>query len=402
MYLRKRSTFVQNLSTLTVANLPAQTKKISIDRTWPLEEIIVIVTATAKAALSSVTAFGLLNLLKRATLEVNDGIQPRKIVDATGYGLLAMAINEGANLDRATLETIIATNTPATINTGIYQVAYRIPLVHPQFTEGLRVRSLLPINLYQQDPVLTLEFGAAADISGTADPFSAISYHVVLVKREMSAAQIGGILNSGGFISSDLVETQFPIAALTGSEQRFTVPSPGQYTGLTMVQLNNSILADLSASTTIGSETRWRIESGQVVLRDWAMKFLQIENDYSRPLNRAVQASVHGLGAPIDAAGATTGTAWTGSKPFFVPGSLGGAMAAGQCVQIPAVVTLDFLSDGLTDANELGSLLDTNLPADKGLKVEIIGSVTTTGTSSLNLIGRRLFGDLSKYQAYKG
>jgi hypothetical protein len=65
---------------------------------------------------------------------------------------------------------------------------------------------------------------------------------------------------------------------------------------------------------------------------------------------------------------------------------------------------MDFLTDGQSEdiARELGSVLDCNTPANTGLKMEIVGAPTSVSTnaSQLNLMGRRLFGDLSRWQKF--
>jgi len=84
---------------------------------------------------------------------------------------------------------------------------------------------------------------------------------------------------------------------------------------------------------------------------------------------------------------------------------LGGAVAASTSFQPAASVMLDFLSDGVPSdgVNELGSVLDLNIPARSGLKMEIITNVASVATngSTLFVMGHRLYGDLSKWQSVK-
>ncbi len=133
-----------------------------------------------------------------------------------------------------------------------------------------------------------------------------------------------------------------------------------------------------AATTTVGSETRWRIETGGSVIREWRMKHLQIVNDMSRPGN---------------------------SDNLTYSPSIGPVLAANTRYQEPGSVFHDFLSDGFgDDGNELGSLLNCNLAADSGLKMEIVGDVAAPvgNAAQLFVMGHRYFGGLSKWQAFKG
>ena len=83
------------------------------------------------------------------------------------------------------------------------------------------------------------------------------------------------------------------------------------------------------------------------------------------------------------------------SSPMF-----GGGVLTNTNFQAAASTMLDFLGDGTSqDSNdELGSLLNCNLSST--LKMEFIGqpaSVATNG-STIYVMGRRHFGDLSRWK----
>jgi hypothetical protein len=398
--------------TLTTLNFPQQTLRIPIPRSWALEEIFITVQFTSKAAITTQFAYGLLNALRRVSLEINDGIQPRTPVNVTGPGLLQLISHEGIGLDRSTLSVMGQLGQGFLANTGVYRITYRIPLVHPAITGGLRAKCLLPVHLFPQDPILVLDFAPAAEIcSAVADPFSAAAVEVWTFRRDFPRrfAQYINDQTKGNpiqwFIRSDIQETIYPLStSLTSSEQRFEIPKPGQYSSLLMHMLKGNAaltLADISASTAVGTETLWRIESAGTVFRQWRMKQAQTLNDYSRVTEQAGIFNLNVL--TLDALKLTqTGTAVITATNVMVPNTnWGGALALGYGVQDPHSVFHDFLTDGLTDVDELGSLLDCNPTALAGLKMEIIGAVTTPANqaSSVGLVGRRFYDDLSKYQA---
>jgi hypothetical protein len=382
MMTPKRLTYLSPAA-LQVAsgNLVGTTVKLAIDRTWPIEEIIVLMDIRAHGTpLSTLTCDGVLKLLKRVNFSINDGIQPRSAVDFTGPGLLEYALHAGLNLGPGTMECIRATIAGTLVASSYYRIGYRIPLVHPIITEPLRTRMLCDVNNHPQDPVLTLDFGTTAEMAGAGTQCTVELADVILVRRQVSRELDERILKDGGFIKSDLIETAFQIGTGVSGEQRWQVPTPGQYANLLLRHYKGGAAVtrnDVSETLTLGSETRWRLESGGVVIHDWRNKHLQELNAYSRVLNSSDQT--------------------------YAPNP-GEALAAATLYQDPAHVMLDFLSDGVNGnqpANELGSLLDCNLPTNSGLKMEVIGSVGSVATngSTLYIGGQRFFGDLSRWQA---
>jgi hypothetical protein len=397
MLLKKRMTYISNddlnLTGTEADNLSAKTLQTKIDRTWPLEEIIVSAEVLVdNAALTDAVTFGLLNIVKKLTLEINDGNQPRNVVNVTGPGLLIYCANAGHTLSHSTLAALAGTRKKRYETTGIYRIDYRIPFAPPQINDPLRTRCLLPVHLYPQDPVLSIQTGAAADLDGTdTDPITSLGIDVILKRREMPKAVTDQILSTGGFLNGDLIEKQQTLAgSLTDVEQRVEVPTPGEYTGLAVYHIKGGTkgtIDDISANTSVGSETRWRLEAGGVVFQDWRMKHMKAINDQSRPLTAAYVLE--------DVAANTN----------ILSANFAGARGTGNGVESPSCIFLDFLTDEIHDANELGSCLDANIPANSGLKLELIGNVTTpaasTIASSINLVGHRFFGDLSAYKAIK-
>lgn len=359
-------------------SLPGTTQRWAIDRTWPIEEIILIVEGVVNAQLTNLVD-GPLAAVSRINLSINDGVQPRSVVECSGVGALEYAMRAGLNLDRATLQTWTQSARLGTVAAAMaFRVCYRIPLVHPFITEPLRTRMLLDVNNHPQDPVLTVDFNPLASYA-SAGSLTSLGAEVVLVRKQMPDALNQSILKSGGYIPFDLVETPFNIAV--AGEFRLPVPTPGQYESLLMrvyqgiagpVQSRTPI----DAVTTQNSESRWRLETGNRVLHDWRMKHLQCIGDYSGVANTAIQASSPNAAGPVAA-----NTSW----------------------QPASSVMLDFLSNGVADVSELGGLLDCNSPVKLGLKMEVIGNAAApaAGTHTVYLMGHRLFGDLSAWQAVK-
>lgn len=378
MMLKKRNQFFNppTMQGITVQGTP---QTFEIPNTQPIEEITVLVSGTVGGTALTLTGVdNILSLVKRIVLSVNDGVQPRSQVDFSGVGLLEYASQVGLNLDRSTLETVrLSKGATVAANMG-FRIGYRIPIVHPMVTEPLRTRMLLPCHTWAQAPQLRLEFANAAEMY-SAGALTGLTVEVIVKYRVMPADLTKSIIGGGGFIPSDLIETPYTIATGVGGEQRFPIVTPGQYmNAMIRTYLGGATVTRdvIDQVTTVGSESRWRIESGLAVLTEFRMKHLQTENDQSRVANVLSQTS----------------------SPNF-----SGAVAANTSWQPAASVLLDFMTDGLDSADELGSLLDCNIAPQAGLKMELVGNVANVATngSTIYIGGHRLFGDLKKWQAVR-
>ena len=422
MFLEQRQNYFTppqfNLSGSTILG---QRATWPIDRTWPIEEIIVHVGFTVTSSAMTQTTAGtpdtfdnILQLVSRITLGINDGTQPRNVIDISGVGALEYCSQVGFNLDQATLQLIaLSQNTGASaIGTGAYELTYRIPMVNPMVGEPLRSRMLLPVHTFPQDPVLTLYFNTLAGMGLTVGTMGAVYVDVELLRRVPTAQSEKTLQATApkdqpanrrtGYIPFDLIETPFSIAPGVGTEQRLALPIPGQYMSLLMRQylggaaISRDVIDSGGIGDTVahgfGAENRWRLESGSVVIREWKWKHLRAMNDWNRPVN--------GLGGNLWAASASAGSPtseFNSSPNFGLPKSSTNFRAASSTLH-------NFLLDGLSGdtGTELGSLLDCNTPFNNGLKMEIIGTPASVATNAsyLYVVGHRLFGDLSRWTMF--
>jgi hypothetical protein len=345
-------------------------------------------------------------LVQKVNLTVNDGKQPRSVVDISGSGLLEYQLRSGGSLDRGTA-TVAAYSSLGTLPVGNYTVVYKIPFVDDRIGEPLRTRCYLPVHLYPQDPVLTLQFQNAANMY-SAGNINFVGLEVQLIRRQVTAAsemvlQKTAGTNPSGYIDSDLIETAFNPPVGSSAEYRMALPIPGQYGGLMLrhylggSSVTRAEIDSGASGSAFGSENRWRLETGSVVIREFRWKHLRADAEMS--------AYTPGLLAPSQFVAATSGAAVNTamkSNVLGVPGSQ--VLPASQGFFYANSCYLNFLTDGSSGdvATELGSLLDCNTPANSGLKMELIGSPTSVATnaSTLFVAGRRFFGDLRRWQAY--
>lgn len=392
----RRNFFTPANFALASAGVLGTTQKVAFDRTWPIEEIEIICDVTCGATGPTPTnTDGLTALIKHVNLSVNDGIQPRTIVDMTGPGLLEYAALVDDSLDRSTLDVIGMNAAGAAFANNLkFRITYRIPLVHPLIAEPLRTRMLLPVHTYPQDPILTVDFESSANLM-SAGSLAGVVVHYVLKRREMSIG-VTQQFQKQGFIGFDLIETGYSIGTGVAGEQRFAVATPGSYANMMFRQyLGGASItrSPLDQTTTFGSENRWRLESGGIVPNEWRWKHLQIENDRRRSANGIFDANVY-----VSTTSAGSPTKNVPAYPNFPANA-----AAGQRWNPEASCMIDFISPDGDTVNELGSVLDCNLPTNTGLKMEVVGSVASVATnaSTLYIGGHRFFGSLKPWQAVK-
>ena len=407
--------FVGTASGANNSPLLGQTQKFQIDRTYPLEEIRIHVNFTVasggltlNSTLATADQFdNILSLIQHVNLSVNDGKQPRSVVDCDGVALLEYQAATGVNFDRATAN-VLALSQLAAMPAGNYRLTYRIPLVETWIGEPLRSQMYLPVHTYPQDPVLTLQFQNASNIY-SAGNINFVGAEIQLIRRVPTLksekwVQSRAASNPNGYIDFDLIETGFAVPVGTSSEIRFQLPIPGQYaTLLCRHYLGGSTVSrkeiDSGATgSSFGNENRWRLESAQVTIREWRWKHLLAELQMNQPGFAFVNPSVF---VAATSAGSPT-TALQAQQPIY--GRIGGGgFPSGSGFDYANSVLMNFLTDGMSgdDAVELGSLLDCNTPASAGLKMEIVGTPANVATNAsyLKVMGRRYFGNLARWQS---
>ncbi len=350
MIFQARTNYIQNADTAAAAALTlGSSVRIALDRTFPIESIWLRVRFTVTTAMATANADSLQNIVRQIDLSISDGVKTRSVVRCSGPGLLEFAAQQQTNLDRTTLANI-NTNT-----TGAKEMTFPIWCAHPQIVDPVGSFLLLPVTRFPNDPVLTIDFSSQTQMDTNATPTfaltaSTLQVEAIVVRRQVSTEKFP-------YLDWDLIEQVVPFPN-TGNEQRVELLTPGSYTGqLYRCFTTASARGDIASGT--NNDDPWRIESLGVVFRRWRNSHLQIINDSSRPA--------------------------TNASPNFT-----------------ASFYNDFLTDKSgTDASELGSLLDANVPVSSGARVYLIVSVTGGAAVQLKVVNHRIYGDLRKLKLIK-
>jgi len=364
--------------------LLGQTVSTIIDRTYPLEEMIVHVDIQMGAvALTPAGVDQIMGIVQTVTVNINDGVAPRAQVYYSGIGLLERSDRTGQTLDADTRETIAAAGALAANKN--YRINYRIPFVHPQFDEPIRSRALLPLHLWTNDQTVVLQFQSAANMF-SAGTITNIFVSFTLVQRIITPALSSAIVTSGGFLQTDMIETSYGVPLGQGGPMQFNIPLPGSYADLLFrhylggATITRDEISANSQGTAFGNETTWSIQSGQTALHSFRMKALRTMNDFGENCPRLSAAYAPRIGnTQISTGGLSTASS----------------------------VIMDFLSDGCgggDNVSELGSVLNCNIAQSAGLQMQLVCPSVANVATNASVIwigGYRLYGILSNYQLVK-
>lgn len=336
-------------------NALSTTLQKEITREFLIDSIEIILSGTITGAIATATPDGILNLLKRVTLNVTDGARTRNAVDVTGPALIQYAAKT-SNIDALTAAQVTQ---PTNTGTGAFQISYNIPFRLPHLDDPESSMFMLPVNRYANNPLLTLYFGAQSDIDQNASPTFAISAGIsvaILINRR----QVN--IDKWLIFDTELIEQNVAFPA-SGPNQIFELPTPGVYTGI-MVRGFTGVAPSAANSYLVTTNGDYRIQVLGTVLRRIQPAFLQVQND------QAIGALQLGK-APTPNVNTAVGTTY-----------------------------FDFLDvSGGRTMGDFGSCLDVNgLPA-AGARAQFIGDINGASGAHLNFFWHRVFGDVTGLKA---
>lgn len=331
-----------------------------LTREFLIDNIRIYIKGKTKVSTGGITTparDGLLNILKRVTLNVTDGARTRNAVDLTGPGLMSLNMKV-ANIDAVTANTILISQT---IGAAVdFALTYTIWFRPPHIDDPEASMFLLPVNRYSSNPLLTLYIGASSDIDQAASPTFDLDTGLLTVAIVVNRRQVG--VASWPIYDTELIEQNVAYPN-SGPNQVFELPTPGAFTGILIRGFNGAPPAQ-TASYLITANGDYRIQVLGTVLRRLQPVMIQTENDIN------------------------IGAVQIGNAPYpNVPTTVGETF-------------FDFLdvSQGRT-VGDMGSVLDVNALPTAGARAQIIGDIAGGTGSHLNFLWHRIYGDLSPMKA---
>lgn len=341
MLFPKRTDYTKTISSITLGS----TQTFELTREFAIESLVLKIVVTTSAVMATANADGLARLLKRVQLQIADGSRTRNVVDVEGPSLLEYHRHAVGAVDSSTATAYVANGTTT------YTLFYPLHCAHPQIADPIGSTLLLPVYRYNNNPVLTLQFANQAEMDQNATPTFAISActaSVIVNRRDTT-----GVRDFRTF-DWELAELSqnYPT---TGNAQLYELQVPGSYTGLLMKAYTGATAAQARGDISNGE---FRLQALGNVLRRFRLADLEAENQWSmfRPTTPTINGSYY----------------------------------------------LDFLTDRAGEGvAELGSVLDANVIAQTGARLQLLQDLTGNTAAKINYVTHRIFGVLDDLKLAK-
>jgi hypothetical protein len=333
----------------------------NLTRDFFLDSLMLEVSGTVTTPATTASADGILGLVKNVQLQIADGSSNRTQTNASGLSLIQKGFQLTGAIDQSTLTAML-------VGTGNGSFLLRIPLFFksPKISDPIGSAFLLPLPRYNANPVLQVTFSGQSGVDQAVSPAFAISAGIsarlLINKRQVDNVQFPTI-------DTEFVEQQVTYAA-SGQQQLFEAQVPGSYLFIGMRGYTGATPAQSWADPTDSGTA----PSGNVtlqilgnVLRNSRWSDIQYMNQL------AAQDNWNAVATRSNPNGLFTGLA------FY-----------------------NFLHDGFgLEVGELGSVVNTNLLAGAGTRLQILTDIATGG-NIVTYFWDRVFGDLSPLQLQFG
>jgi hypothetical protein len=354
----------ETLTQYTGTATPGNTISFSITRNFFLSSVLLKIPITLGGTYGSAATFstmGLVDLVQRVQLSINDGTSNRNQTDATGGALVRRSMRICNGVDTGTIAALGASlnrleTTGAGDSAGNYIVTIPLLFRHPQISDPIGSALMLPLPRYNTNPSLNVTFGQKSNVilSGATGATVTIGNpYICILKRQVDVVTFPTL-------DTEFREISTPVSS-TGPNQLQNLDVPGNYTMIDYFCTNSSgIGADLSGGNT------WNLQYLSNVLRQFVLADL-----------KTVEQMSMGNDSYLYNAAATT------------PANLFTDLLPGYYHQ-------DFLHDEYgMEVGELGSVLNVNVLAGSGSQLQVLFNATSTG--SISFAFEKIMGDLSGY-----
>lgn len=339
-----------------------------VTRELPIESMFLKATWSVSAYTApTFTAEGPPAHVRRLVMSGADGARTRNAIDISGVGAIEYSKHITGYIDPITGSQVnsnraAGTYAPTFAASTDYSIIYPIHFALPQLEDPLASVFLLPVDRYNANPQLQVQFAAAAEVFSAGTFTGQTARLSLLVNRR--------IINRLNWpvVDAELIEMKKDWTA-TGADQDWDIPITGYYTGLLQRDFRTSAIRGALDHATIGDysdadNTNFsKLELSGNTLRRFRMADVEYENDLSE------------------------------------------ATGSGQGDQLAGSFFHDFLSDRVGgDSGDpgvaLGSCLNANIPLNSGARLTLKKNVqtVTAGQTRTNLLFHRFFANIKDLQ----
>ncbi len=339
-----------------------------IPRELPIESMMLVATWQVSAYTApTFLADGPLGHFRRIVLNGPDGARNRNVIDASGAGLIELSKHWTGYIDPVTGSQVnsnraAGTYAPTFAATTDYTIQIPMHFGLPNLDDPVGSAFLLPVDRYNANPQLQVQFGATTDVF-SAGTFTAQTARLSLLINRRIVNRLNWPIVDG-----ELGELRADYAA-TGANQRFDIPITGYYTALLLRQFRTNLIRGALDVATIGDYTdadnnnAWTLELSGNNIRRFRLADIERENDLSE------------------------------------------ATGSGQGDVLAGSFLMDFLSDKTggdsgDPGTALGSLINANIPLNSGSRLSLIQNVQTltAGQTRTQLMYHRFYGNPAALQ----
>jgi hypothetical protein len=327
--------------------------QFQITRDFFLDSLMIEISGTVTGAAATASADGILALVKNIQLQIADGSSNRTQTNVSGVSAIQKGFLLTGSIDQATLNAFLIG-----AGTGTFLIRYPLFFKHPKISDPIGSAFLLPLPRFNANPILTVQMATQGGIDqNTSSPTFAISggitCRLLLNKRQVDNVAFPTI-------DHEFVE-QTVIYAASGQQQLFEAQVPGSYFMMGMRGYTGAAPSQAWGDPTGGGNLTLQILGN--TLRNERFTDVQWQNQIASQDNWSV----------------TT----TRSQPAGL---------------FPGLAMYNFLHDGFgLEVGELGSVLNANLLAGAGTRVQILTDIAAGG-NQVTYFWDRVFGDLTPLQ----
>lgn len=297
-------------------------------------------------------------MVKKLSVQTNDGQNNRTVVSASGMALIQQFANECGNIGADTRAALVS----GTTTVGSYRAFFPYYFAPPQMADPARSAFLLPAPRFNTNIQVSIEVPTRADVDSNVSPtfvVSALQYRVHVVRRVVDVASWVTFDQEFKEISHDF--------ASTGDDQIHELDVPGSYSSIMARFYNrttNPTYLPLSSVFAAGNTVR---------LQALDTTFVNIGYTALATINESTMVGLTTNGATQTPLGNHLGS----NTLYF-----------------------DFLTDGNgSSVRDLGSVLDANPYVATGSRIKLMFDFASANLAKIS--SRRLFGDLSSLKMNK-